>query len=70
VDFLSGNGESAHAKKNGWRGAGRRSGGALPGQMSHHGRTGTRWEKVLDVGLTEPENVTQEVTITNNSGGR
>jgi hypothetical protein len=35
------------------------AGSALPGQMSHHGGAAIRWEKVLDVGLTEPGNVTQ-----------
>jgi hypothetical protein len=43
---------------------------ALPGQMSHYGKAAIRWEKVLDVGLTEPGNVTQEVTVSDNSGGR
>jgi hypothetical protein len=55
---FGGNGESAHAEKNGWRGAGRRSGGALPGQMSYHRRAAIRWEKMLDVTKTEPGNVT------------
>jgi hypothetical protein len=55
---FGGNGESAHAEKNGWRGAGRRSGGDLPGQMSYHRRAEIRWEKMLDVTTTEPGNVT------------
>jgi hypothetical protein len=59
MDFLpGGNGESAHGEKNGWRGAWRRSGRLLPGQMSHHGKAAIRWEKVLDVRRTEPGNVT------------
>jgi hypothetical protein len=55
---FGGNGESAHAEKNGWRGAGQRSGSLLPGQISHHGRAAIRWEKVLDIVMTEPGNVT------------
>jgi hypothetical protein len=70
MDFLSGNGESARAEKNGRRGAGRRSGLALPGQMSSQGRAAIRWEKVLDVGSTEPVNITWNVTVTDNGGGR
>lgn len=42
----------------------------LPGQTSHQGRTANRWEKVLDVVVTEPGNITQNVTVTDNSGGR
>jgi hypothetical protein len=38
--------------------------------MSAYGKAAIRWEKVLDVGLTEPGNVTQEVTVSDNSGGR
>jgi hypothetical protein len=37
--------------------------------MSLHGRAAIRWEKVLYITKTEPENVTQKVTITVNSGG-
>jgi hypothetical protein len=55
---FGGNGESAHGEKNRWRGAGRRSGRLLPASMSRHGSAEIRWEKVLDVGLTEPGNVT------------
>jgi hypothetical protein len=58
MDFLSGgNGESAHAEKNGWHGAGPVVGaeadGALPGLMSHHGRAVIRWEKALNVTMAE-----------------
>jgi hypothetical protein len=58
MDFLSGNGESAHAESGYGAAPGVRSGGALPGQISHHGGAAIRWEKMLDVISTEPGNVT------------
>jgi hypothetical protein len=45
------------------------SGRLLPGHISHHGRAAIRWEKVLDVTVTELGNITYKVTVTDNTGG-